>query len=95
VLKENSAEIEYLIWGRGPMPMPDLPMEEVPSWAAIDSQDALHTADWDAEKRFPRFKEWAKAVGLGSGVRLPLTTPHPPFARFLNEIRVTLCRTAG
>ena len=76
VLKENSAEIEYLVWGRGPMPMPDLPMEEVPSWAAIDSQDVLHTPDWDAEDRFPLFKEWAKRMGLGSGIRVPLTTPH-------------------
>src|ERR1700722_19357635 len=76
VLMENSAEIEYLVWGRGPMPMPDLPMEEVPSWATIDSQDVLHTPDWDAEERFPRFKEWAKKIGLGSGIRLPLTTPH-------------------
>ena len=76
VLKENSKEIEYLVWGKGPMPVPDLPMEEVPSWATINSQDVLHTADWDAEERFPRFKEWAKKMGLGSGVRVPLTTPH-------------------
>jgi formate hydrogenlyase transcriptional activator len=76
VLKENSKEIEYLVWGKGPMPMPELPMEEVPCWAAIDRQESLHTADWDAEERFPRFKEWAKRIELGSGVRLPLTTPH-------------------
>ena len=76
VLKENSAEIEYLVWGKGPMPMPDLPMEEVPSWATINSQNVLHTPDWDAEDRFPRFKEWAKRMGLGSGIRVPLTTPH-------------------
>src|ERR1700744_263081 len=68
VLKENSTEIEYLVWGKGPMPMPDLLMEEVPSWATIDSQHVLHTPDWDAEDRFPRFKEWAKRMGLGSGV---------------------------
>ena len=76
VLKENSKEIEYLVWGKGPMPMPDLPMEEVPSWATINSQNVLHTPDWDAEDRFPRFKEWAKRMGLGSGIRVPLTTPH-------------------
>jgi formate hydrogenlyase transcriptional activator len=76
VLKENSTEIKYLVWGKGPMPMPDLPMEEVPSWATINSQNVLHTPDWDAEDRFPRFKEWAKRMGLGSGIRVPLTTPH-------------------
>src|SRR6202034_727432 len=76
VLKENSKEIEYLVWGKGPMPMPDLPMEEVPSWTTINSQNVLHTPDWDAEDRFPQFKEWAKRMGLGSGVRVPLTTPH-------------------
>jgi formate hydrogenlyase transcriptional activator len=76
VLKENSTEIEYLVWGKGPMSMPDLPMEEVPSWATIESQHVLHIPDWDAEDRFPRFKEWAKRMGLGSGVRVPLTTPH-------------------
>jgi formate hydrogenlyase transcriptional activator len=76
VLKKKSKEIEYLVWGKGPMPLPDLPMEEVPSWATMDSQDVLHTPDWDAEDRFPRFKEWAKRMGLGSGIRVPLTTPH-------------------
>ena len=30
VLKENSKEIEYLVWGKGPVPLPDLPMEELP-----------------------------------------------------------------
>ena len=76
VMKEKSKEIEYLVWGKGPMPLPDLPMEEVPSWTIMDSQDVLHTPDWDAEDRFPRFKEWAKRMGLGSGIRVPLTTPH-------------------
>jgi formate hydrogenlyase transcriptional activator len=76
VLKENSTEIEYLVWGKGPMPMPELPMEEAPSWATIDSQEMLDTPDWDAEDRFPRFNEWAKRMGLGSGIRVPLTTPH-------------------
>ena len=76
VLKENSKEIEYLVWGKGPMPVPDLPMEELPSWATINSQDVLHTPDWDAEDRFPRFKEWARRMGLGSGICVPLTTPH-------------------
>src|ERR1700675_1501520 len=30
VLKENSKEIEYLVWGKGPLPFPDLPLEELP-----------------------------------------------------------------
>jgi transcriptional regulator with GAF, ATPase, and Fis domain len=76
VLKENSKEIEYLVWGKGQVPLPDLPMEELPWWEAVRSRDPQHTADWDTEERFPRFKEWAKKIGLGSGLRVPLTTPH-------------------
>jgi formate hydrogenlyase transcriptional activator len=76
VVKENSQEIEYLVWGKGQLPLPDLPMEELPWWEAVRSRDPQHTADWDSEERYPRFKEWAKKIGLGSGLRIPLTTPH-------------------
>jgi formate hydrogenlyase transcriptional activator len=76
VLKEDSTEIEYLVWGKGPIPLPDLPMEEWPVWEAVRSGEPQHTGDWDTEERYPRFKEWAKKIGLGSGVRIPLTTPH-------------------
>ncbi len=77
VVKENSQEIEYLVWGKGPLPFPDPPIEELlPLWDAVRSSDPQHTADWDAEERYPRFKEWAKKIGLGSGLRVPLTTPH-------------------
>src|SRR6201998_4063796 len=76
VLNENGKEIEYLVWGKGQVPLPDLPMEELPWWEAVRSRDPQHTADWDTEERYPRFKEWAKKVGLGSGLRVPLTTPH-------------------
>src|ERR1700730_2366410 len=77
VLKENSKEIEYLVWGKGPIPYwPDLPIEELPLWEAVQTRDPLHTPDWDTEERYPQFKEWAKKIGLGSGVRVPLTTPH-------------------
>jgi formate hydrogenlyase transcriptional activator len=76
VLKENSKEIEYLVWGKGPLPVPDLPIEEFPMWHAMTSGNPQHTADWDAEEEYPRFKQWAKKMRLGSGVRVPLTTPH-------------------
>jgi formate hydrogenlyase transcriptional activator len=76
VLKEDSKEIEHLVWGKGQIPLPDLPIEEMPWWEAVRSQDPQHTADWDTEERYPRFKEWAKKMGLGSGLRVPLTTPH-------------------
>jgi hypothetical protein len=75
-LKENSKEIEYLLWGKSPIPSPDLPMEELPTWAAINSRDPQHTPDWDTEERFPRFKEYAKKIKLGSSIRVPLITPH-------------------
>jgi len=76
VVKQNSKEIEYMVWGKGPLPSPGLPVEELPLWDAVRSRDPQHTGDWESEERYPRFKEWAKTIGLGSGVRIPLTTPH-------------------
>jgi formate hydrogenlyase transcriptional activator len=80
VLNENSREIEALVWGKGPMPFPELPIEEAPPWATIDGQDSLRTAD--TEDRFPRFKEWAEKMVPGSAVRIPLTAPHRPLGVF-------------
>jgi formate hydrogenlyase transcriptional activator len=76
VLKESSKEIEYLLWGKSPIPSPDLPMEDLPTWSAINSRDPQHTPDWNTEERFPRFKEYAKKIKLGSSIRVPLLTPH-------------------
>ena len=76
VLKAKSSQIEYLAWGKGPLPVSDLPMEDTPTWHAMASDEPQHTADWDIEERYPRFKPWAKKLGLGSSVRVPLTTPH-------------------
>jgi len=76
VVKQNSKEIEYMVWGKGPLPSPGLPVEELPLWDAVRSREPQHTGDWESEERYPRFKEWAKTIGLGSGVRIPLTTPH-------------------
>jgi len=58
------------------LPFPDLPIEVLPMWQAMASGDPQHTVDWDTEERFPQFKEWAQKMGLGSGVRVPLPTPH-------------------
>jgi formate hydrogenlyase transcriptional activator len=82
VLKENSAEIEYLVWGKGRIPLPDLPMEDGPIWEAVRSGKPQHIADWNKEEHYPRFKEWAKKMGLGSGLRIPLTTPHRRLGAF-------------
>ena len=76
VFKENYKEIEYVVWGKGSLPLPDLPVEELPTWHAMTSGEIQHTADWDLEERYPRFKEWAKTMRLGSSIRIPLTTPH-------------------
>jgi formate hydrogenlyase transcriptional activator len=76
-LKENSQEVEYLAWGKGPLAFPDLPIENLlPLWDAVRSSDPQDTANWDTEERYPHFKPWAKKMGLGSGVRIPLTTPQ-------------------
>src|ERR1700758_4752419 len=76
VLEGNSNQIECLAWGKGPLPVADVPMEDTPTWHVMASNDPQHTADWDIEERYPRFKPWAKKLGLGSSVRVPLTTPH-------------------
>src|SRR3984893_14967511 len=39
VLKENSKVIEYLVWGKGQLPLPELPIEELPWWEAVRSRD--------------------------------------------------------
>ena len=39
VLKENSKEIESLVWGKGPIVLPDLPIEALPIWDAMRSRD--------------------------------------------------------
>src|SRR5216684_1108455 len=62
--------------------MPDLPMHELLACADVLSRDAHHTPDWDAEERFPRFREYAKKIGLGSSIRVPLITPHRPLGVF-------------
>src|SRR5882762_3707010 len=46
VLKEDSREIECLVWGKGQLPLLDLLMEELPTWVAINSRDLQHTPDW-------------------------------------------------
>jgi formate hydrogenlyase transcriptional activator len=76
VLRENSNEIEYRVSGKGGMPVPDLPTEELPFWEAISSPDPVRALYWDAEERSPRFKQWAREMGFGSGVSIPLTTPQ-------------------
>jgi formate hydrogenlyase transcriptional activator len=76
VLKENSKEIEYRVRGKGEFALPDLPMEELPIWEAIASPDTVRVIDWFGEHRSPRFKEWVKQMGFGSGISIPLSTPH-------------------
>jgi GAF domain-containing protein len=76
LMKENATQVEYDLWGKNPIPYPDLPMEELAMWHDMASGEPQHTADWDTEERYPRFKPWAKKMGLGSSVRVPLTTPH-------------------
>ena len=84
VVKENSKEIESAVLANGQLTLPDLPLEDLPSWKAFDGQDLLYVADWSTEERFPRFREWAKKVGrkLGSTVSVPLTTPHRRLGAF-------------
>jgi formate hydrogenlyase transcriptional activator len=84
VFKENSKEIESLVWGRGPLSLSSLPVEELPTWGILASQDPLCIPDWNTEQRFPQLKEWATTSGfkLGSSVAVPMTTPHRQLGMF-------------
>src|ERR1700740_632634 len=42
VFRENSREIEYLVGGKGSLPFPDLPIEDLPIWHAMVSGDPQH-----------------------------------------------------
>ncbi len=76
VLKENSKEAEYRVCGKGSVPLPDLPMEELPILESINKSDHVRTVHWDAEERSPRFRQWVREMGFGSGISIPMTTPH-------------------
>jgi formate hydrogenlyase transcriptional activator len=87
IFKENSREIESMVWGKGALPLvlgDDLPVEELPTWEAFDSQHSLHIPDWTTEQRFPRAKAWMTQAGvkLASSVGVPLTTPHRRLGTF-------------
>src|SRR5256886_14109738 len=79
---EAPREMEDSVGDKPQTPAPPLPMQELPTWAAINSRDPQHTPDWDAEERFPRFREYAKKIRLGSSIRVPLITPHRPLGVF-------------
>jgi formate hydrogenlyase transcriptional activator len=76
VLKENSKQIEYRLTAKRDVPLPDLPIEELPTWQAINTPDPLRVVHWDAEELSSRFKQWMKEMGIGSGVSVLMTTPH-------------------
>jgi formate hydrogenlyase transcriptional activator len=82
--KENSNEIGSFVWGKGEVPVPDLPLNELPVSEVFESLQPIHTADWSVDVRFPRFKDWAKSAGLrlGSSIVVPLTTPHRRLGAF-------------
>jgi formate hydrogenlyase transcriptional activator len=84
IFKENSREIESMVWGTSPLSLPPLPLEELPAWEAFDSQNPLHIPDWSTEQRFPRARAWVTQAGLklASSVVVPLTTPHRRLGTF-------------
>ena len=79
VLKENSTEIEWHAWGKGPVPVPDLPVAKLLAWHVYNSQEPLHITDWSTDERVPEeLKHVAETIGMkiGSFLLVPLTTPH-------------------
>jgi len=78
VFKDDSKEIEWHVWGKGPIAFPDLPIEETSMWHVYHTQKPLHIADYNEDQRFPRLRQLLAEAGveLGSLVRVPLTTAH-------------------
>jgi formate hydrogenlyase transcriptional activator len=78
VFKDNSNEIEWHVWGKGAIAFPDLPIEETSMWHVYHTQEPLHIADYNGDRRFPRLRQLLAEAGveLGSLVRVPLTTAH-------------------
>jgi len=81
VLKEGSNDIEWHAWGKGPLPTPDLPIEELPGWRVYNTQEPLHMPDWNKADSYSRLKQLRAESGadnqnFGSAIRVPLTTPH-------------------
>jgi formate hydrogenlyase transcriptional activator len=89
VFKENSRDIEWRSWGKGPWNVPDVPVEELPAWHVFDSQEPLLIVDWKKDERFPRLKQSmaTKGIDLGSVLRVPITTPH----RRLGTLGISSC----
>ena len=78
ILKENSREVEWNVWGKGPLSFPELPPEDLLAWHVYNTKETLHIADWNRDEQFPRLKQFAaeKGIHVGAVVRVPLTTPH-------------------
>jgi len=89
VLKENSTGNRIPSVGQEPNPYAG-PADARTGDVGRDQQPRpQHTPDWDAEERFPRFREYAKKMRLGSSIRVPLITPHRPLG-VLGIIRDTV-----
>ena len=78
IFKDNSKEIEWHVWGKGPIAFPDLPIEETSMWHVYNTQKPLRIADYNGDQRFPHLRQLLAEAGvkLGSLVRVPLTTAH-------------------
>jgi hypothetical protein len=83
VLKENSKEIEYRRTAKRNVPLPDLPIEDLPTWEAINSPDPLRIVHWDPEEISLRFKQWMKQMGslAIASTFSTLSTPSTSIAR--------------
>lgn len=78
LFKEGSGEVEWQVWGKGPLPFSTVPVEELQLWQVHDSQEPLYISDWNNDDRLPRLRELAaeRSIPLGSILRVPLTTAH-------------------
>src|SRR5258708_39157516 len=78
VFKDNYKEIEWHVWGKGPIAFPDLRIEETSMWYVYHTQKPLHIADYTGVQRFPLLSQLPSVapVELGSLVPVPLTSAH-------------------
>jgi formate hydrogenlyase transcriptional activator len=86
VFEKGSNAVQWRMFealGRpGEVLLPDLPIEETPSWWVHENQQPLVIADWEQETQFPKLREFLKQFGILSSCVLPLKTGHGRLGTF-------------
>ena len=76
VFEEDATEIRRYEIGRGLNSVAVVPADELRQWHLQESEEPLAIADWSLDEHFPHVRQAVSSgAGIGSVLRLPLTTP--------------------